>query len=130
MIKWKANKILDKFPFRFVHSQKEHSSRISWLFENANFEDASGTQFFFDRPNIFPEGYAVVDGYLNDQMLKAFQRHFEKEYGSSKIFGFKLSWGENFESIFSQKDEEDLLEKESLKEMIQVLDLHLSLIHI
>lgn len=120
MIKLKANKLLNKSPFRFIHSYNEHTKRLSWLFEHANFEDDSGVQFEDNRPGLFGNGYVFFDGYLNEQMLNAYKREFGN--GGDDVFGFWLNWGENFESVFGQSESSEIVLQESLNEMKQFLD--------
>lgn len=122
MIKLKANKLLNKFPFRFIHSPNEHTSRLSWLFDNANFEDDSGVEFADDRPLLFSNGYMYFDGYLNEPVLNAYKREFGGGSEAGNVFGFRMNWSENFESFFEQSESNELVSNESLKEMQEYLD--------
>jgi hypothetical protein len=121
MIKWKANRIMGNFPFRFVHHQREHQQRLTWLFENANFEDDSGTEFSFDRPLVFDDGFAFFDGYINSNLLREYQKHFGG--GRPNDFhGFRMNWGEDFEDYFDMVDSGDRVYEETTNQMNHILD--------
>lgn len=120
MIKWKANRIMNNFPYRFIHHQSEHQKRLSWLFEHGNFEDASESVFSFDRPDLFKNGYAFVDGYINDHILREYKKHFKND---SRFFGFQMQWATSFEEHFSHEDSGNLIEEANQRQMDDFLDL-------